>query len=321
MSMRVPRSLAIVAAAIAAATLSSALYQEVAAGLDRRRFPAPGRMVDVGGCRLHLLEAGEGLPAAVVVPALGDTVLVWTRIQRALAREIRVCVYDRAGIGWSDSPPRGRRTPDGLADELHALLTAAGIPLPCIVVAHSFGGIVARHLATRYPGAVAGLVLIESSHESQAVRHGVDGWPYGRAAYCRRVLRRQLSPLGLRRLAAARTAVDQLGADVAREVEPENVAAQRAILLSTRQRRNFVRETLMLARLSGPPRRLGSLPLTVITAGEPLPGWMPMQRELAALSADSTHIIADGCRHYVHLDDPELVLQAIRDMVRKVGQH
>lgn len=84
------------AAAVAVSSLASAAYQEAAAALDRRRFPPPGRLVDIGGRRLHLREAGDGSPAVVIVPALGDNVLLWTRIQRELAAEMRVCVYDRA---------------------------------------------------------------------------------------------------------------------------------------------------------------------------------------------------------------------------------
>ena len=184
-----PRAAVIAAGAISAAVLSSVAYQEVAAARDRRRFPAPGRLVDIGGRRLHLLDAGEGSPAVVVVPALGEGGLTWIRIQRELAAELRVVLYDRAGTGWSDPPPRGRRTFGDVAAELRSLLEYAGIVPPYVLVAHSLGGLIARRFAVRYPGTVAGLVLVDSSHEGQASRHGIDGWPYGRAQYYRRALR------------------------------------------------------------------------------------------------------------------------------------
>ena len=95
-----PRATVIAAAAIAAAALAAVAHQEAGAARDRRRFPAPGRLVDVGGCRLHLVEAGKGTPAVVVVTALGDSVLLWMRIQRELAAEMRVILYDRAGVGF-----------------------------------------------------------------------------------------------------------------------------------------------------------------------------------------------------------------------------
>lgn len=246
--------------------------------------------------------------------------LTWTRIQRSLAAEILACVSDRSGIGWSDLPPPGRRTPQALADELHALLAAAAIPVPAVVVGHSLGGIIARQLAVRHPGDVAGLVLVDSSHEDQVSRHGVDGWPGGRAMYLRRVLSCGARPLGLRRLAAECGLDRDLGADVAREVEPAGAAAQRAEMLSSRHRRVFMRETVLIVRLSGTPPQLGSLPMTVITAGKPLPGWLPMQAELAALSSRSRHVTAEGSGHYMQLDDPDMVVREIRDMVRTVAR-
>jgi pimeloyl-ACP methyl ester carboxylesterase len=309
----------IAAAAISTAVLSSVAYQEAAAARDRCRFPAPGRLVDIGGRRLHLLEAGDGSPAVVVVPALSEGGLTWVRIQRELAAEMRVVLYDRAGTGWSDPPPRGQRTFSDAAAELRALLQSSGIGPPYVLVAHSLGGVIARRFAARYPGTVAGMVLVDSSHEGQASRHGIDGWPYGRANYYRRALRWQARPLGLRRLAAEAGLARELDADAAREVLPEHAAAYRAVMLSTRLRHTVIRETLRMARLYTAPPPLGSIPLTVITAGKPLPGWLPMQQELAALSADSIHITAEGSGHYVHLDDPELVRNAIRDMGRRVA--
>lgn len=307
------------AAAITAAGLASSAFQEAAAARDRRRFQPPGRLVGIGGRRMHLLEAGQGNPAVVVVPALADGVLSWIRLQRALAGELRVVLYDRAGIGWSDPPPR-RHTLDDVAADLRDLLDAAQIEPPYVLVAHSLGGIIARRLAARWPDLVAGMVLIDSSHESQASRQGADGWPYDRAAYRRRALRWQLRPLGLYRLGAAAGLARELDADMAMSALPEHAAALRAMTISTRLRRVIVREILMMAALTGPPPQLGSLPLTVITAGgQELPDWRLMQDELAALSASSCHVVAEGSGHYVHLDQPELVIETIRDLVRQVA--
>jgi pimeloyl-ACP methyl ester carboxylesterase len=283
--LRRPRAALIVAAAFSTAVLSSVVYQEAAAARDRCRFPAPGRLVDIGGRRLHLLEAGDGSPAVVVVPAMSEGGLTWVRIQRELAAEMRVVLYDRAGTGWSDAPARGRRTFDDAAAELRALLDSSGIAPPYVLVSHSLGGVIARRFAALYPGTVAGMVLVDSSHEGQASRHGIDGWPNGRASYYRRALRWRARPLGLRRLAAAAGLTRQLDADAAREVLPGHAGAYRAVMLSTRLRRTVIRETLMMARLSAAPSPLASTPLTVITAGQALPGWLPMQQELAALSS------------------------------------
>jgi pimeloyl-ACP methyl ester carboxylesterase len=251
---------------------------------------------------------------------MAENVLMWIRIQRELAGEMRVCLYDRAGIGWSDLPPRGPRTFGDMAAELHDLLSIAGIPGPYVLVGHSAGGIVARQFAVRYPGAVSGIALIDSSHEDQVRRRGVDGWPYGQRELLIRAAKRQARILGMRRLAAALGLARKLDADIAREVPAEFAAAARAIALSTRQRRIQVRETLMLARSSGQPPTLGSLPLTVVTAGRQAPGWARMQEELASLSTRATHLTAENAGHYVHLDDPELIVRVIRDLVHRTSR-
>jgi pimeloyl-ACP methyl ester carboxylesterase len=314
--------LAAVAAVAGVVGLTSASYQQFADRRDRRRFPPPGRLVEIGGGRrLHLLAKGAGPPNVVVVPALGDCVLPWAGIQRELASEMRVCLYDRAGTGWSDPPRRGTRTFDDMAAELHDLLRAAGIAPPYVLVGHSIGGIVVRRFAACYPAAVAGLALIDSSQEDQASRHGVAGYPLGPAVNLRLALKWQARVLGVRRLIAGLGLAHELDAEVASEVPAEFAGEGRAIYLSSRYRRVVVRELLMLARPAGRPPVLGSLPLTVVTAGRRVPGWMEMQEELASLSSDSSHVVADGAGHLVQTDDPEFVVQVIRDLARRAMKY
>ena len=157
-----------IAATAAIAGLASATYQAVSEARDRRRYPPPGRMVDIGGRRLHLVTAGEGSPAVVIIPALADSVLLWMRVLEGVAAETHACVSDRAGVGWSDPPPHWRRTPDLMAADLHALLSAAErpaalcpgrpfnrrhrrAPLPCAVSRHG-GGDPADRLEPRGSG-------------------------------------------------------------------------------------------------------------------------------------------------------------------------
>lgn len=291
----------------------------IAEAADRRRFPPPGRLVDIGGGRrLHLVTAGEGSPAVVIIPALADNVLQWLPVIEEIASDTRACVYDRAGIGWSDPASHWRRTADIMAADLHALLIAAGIRPPYRLVGHSFGGVVARRFNLRYPGVVDSMVLVESSHEDQGRRLAAADWRKGPALLLAVAARRQVWILGVRRLAASLGLMRRLDTMIAREAPSEYAAADRSILLSTRQRRVSVCELLMAARMREEPPRLGSLPLTVLTRA-PRPGiepavWAQLQDELAALSSRSEHLYAQTGGHYSQFDEPELVIKAIRDL-------
>ena len=307
------------AMAVAAAGLVSAAYQQAADAADRRRFPPPGRLADVGGRRIHLLARGEGTPAVVIVPALASNVLEWVRVQRAAATKTTVCVYDRAGVGWSAPPPLGTLTLDGMADDLHTALAATGIDPPYIIAGQSLGGIVARRFQDRYPADVTGMLLVDSSHEDQSRRFG---WWTGTGAHLWHAAQRQSRVLGARRLAGSAgrlSAVDW--ASLTRETIPEYAGAARAITLSSKQRQIVVRETILAAQLRGRPQDLGALPLTVISSAnrwwDRWPTWSTMQDELAALSSDSVHMTAVNAGHNVHLDEPLLVVQAIRDLVER----
>lgn len=209
-----------------------------------------------------------------------------------------------------------------MAADLHALLHAAGIPPPYVAAGHSIGGIIARRFYARAPDKVAGILLIDSSHEDQARRFDAASWQKGTVAYLRVMARRQARVLGARRLASSLGLLPDLDADVAREAPPEYAAAARALLLSTQFRRSCVREMLMMVRLREAPQPLGSVPLDVLTAlkrldQSRLQAWLEMQDELAALSSGSRHVTAEDVGHYMHLDDPALVTQAIRDLVRR----
>jgi pimeloyl-ACP methyl ester carboxylesterase len=307
------------AAVAAAAGVASLAYQTIAEARDRRRFPPPGRLVDVGGRRLHMMTAGEGSPAVVIIPALGEPVLGWWHVLQGAAAEAQACVYSRAEIGWSDPPPHWQRTPELMAADLYALLCAAGITPPYVLVGHSMGGVVARCFYAQHPGLVAGMLLVDSSHEQQAERFAALGWWRGRVLYFRVAMQRQARVLGILRLVASAGLVRGPGAEIAREAPPEYARAYRAILLSSRERRVAVREWLMMAFMKGAPPGLDSIPLTVLTRAASTrwdwPVWAQMQHELAALSSDSEHIRAQEAGHYIHLDEPELVIQAIRDLV------
>jgi pimeloyl-ACP methyl ester carboxylesterase len=302
------------AAALGAVGLASAGYQAAAEAVDRRRYPPPGRMVDVGGRSLHLIEMGAGSPAVVIVQALGTNALDFLGFYRSLASEAHVFVYDRAGLGWSESPRLGRRTHDVMARELRDLLAAAGISPPYVLVGHSLGGIIARRFGARYPADVAGLVLIDSSHEDQVRRLRAEGWwSHPPVSTVRHALKRgtRLLFLGLYR---------QLSREDVSDVPPEYADAARAVGLTARARYTDLRELLLTLRPHGGPPDLGALPLTVLTAADRDATWNAMQAELATISTESTHIVADHGGHFLQRDNPELVRAAIKGMLARIRE-
>lgn len=152
--------LLLVFGSLAAVFAAGLLYQSFGSYRDRQRVPPPGRLIDVGRRRLHLYELGSGSPAVVLEAGIAGTSLGWALVQPEIAKFTRVCSYDRAGLGWSDT----RTSPPSIADaigDLHALLSHANIPPPYILVGHSFGGLLVRAYAHRMPEEVAGLVLLD----------------------------------------------------------------------------------------------------------------------------------------------------------------
>ncbi|MBI1790320.1 MAG: alpha/beta fold hydrolase, partial [Acidobacteria bacterium] len=147
------------ALSLIAILLAGVVYQAVGTALDKRRYPPPGRIVE----GMHLRVEGAGDPTVVLEAGIAATSLSWSRVQPEVAKFARVLSYDRAGLGWS-GPASGPRTVDRLVAELRQLLAGAGLPGPYVLVGHSFGGLVARAFAARYPDEVAGLVLVDPVH-------------------------------------------------------------------------------------------------------------------------------------------------------------
>lgn len=282
----------------------------------------PGRLIDVGGHAMHIIVAGTGTPAVVIIPGLGESSAGWQPIQHGLASDTTVCTYDRPGLGWSDPAP-GRPTAAGMAHDLRMLLTGAGIPPPFVLVGHSLGGLVARMFISLYPGEVAALALIDSSHPQQSWRLPktfLEDYLGGKLAT---VALSYAQPIALR----VRTGVLPCGEPTGERAVSGFFHGRRAGAKELFAFAGICRDTAMAAK------HLGDLPLAVITASERdpslqagrraqrararfYPAWAELQAELADLSASSTHAVAANAGHHVHCDDPGLVIQVVADLVR-----
>lgn len=190
-----------IAAILLIAAAAGMLYETWGTRKDARVYPPPGRMVDLGTHRLHVLEKGSGPYTVLLEAGLMSTVLSWSGLQEELSKSHRVVSYDRAGLGWSDLGPMPR-TADRIVEELHLMLERAGIPAPYVLVGHSFGGLTMPLFATRYPQETLGVVLVDgvapaewnppSEHDRKLTRVG--------AKVCRRAA--ILSRLGVIRFVA-----------------------------------------------------------------------------------------------------------------------
>ena len=295
---------------LAVAALGTA-YESWAESADRRNLPPSGRLVDVGGRRLHLDCTGAGSPTVVLLPGFGGFSSTWAWIAPAIADDTRVCAYDRAGRAWSEGDDSEQ---DGiaLAADLHALLASAQVPAPYVLAGHSFGGLAAMTFAERYPRDVAGMVLLDAT--SPHMFTGIATYPRFYEGY-RRVtaLFPSLARLGVGRV-AYRSAFDAM---------PPRVREAGVAFSSTarfaRSERDEWAEAPALMRQAGALRTLGDRPLIVLTAGRDMQeGWIPLQDSLAALSTNSVHRMLPDAVHDALVSDKAIAAQSAQAILEVV---
>jgi pimeloyl-ACP methyl ester carboxylesterase len=164
MNARFRHVLATTAIILIVILLAGATYQGVATALERRKYPHPGSLIDVGGHQLHIYCTGEGSPAVILEASASGMSAAWGLVQPQVAERTQVCSYDRAGLGWSEAGDRPY-DPGRVPDELHALLRAAGVSPPYVLSGHSLGASFMRVFASRYAGEIAALVEIDPAVE------------------------------------------------------------------------------------------------------------------------------------------------------------
>jgi pimeloyl-ACP methyl ester carboxylesterase len=309
---------------------------------------APGRLIDLGGWRMHLNCTGEvraGRPTVILEAGSSDFSIDWVFVQPEVAKFARVCSYDRSGSGWSDLGPYPH-TLKQIVFELHLLLQKAGESAPLVYVGHSYGGRLARIYASTYPGDVRGIVFVDAGHEDSLLflnGRMMREWELatGKPVPAPRgsdPLRIEQLPASLRQqfeTAAARNAGGPIG-------PPHNKLPpdlQRARVWAMAQPKWFASnnspftgdEILALKQARAATRYpLGDMPLIALTRGIPIDpsGERGVEREqerlrlkadLAALSRNGKEVTASATTgHHIHIDEPQLVIQAIREVVTTI---
>lgn len=295
---------------------SGFLYENISEARDRRFHPMPGDRIDVGGYKLHINCTGQGTPSVILESGLGDSFVSWSKVQPQVATFTRVCSYDRAGTGYSDSSPRPR-TSSVMAEELHTLLQNGHIAPPYLLVGHAMGGFNVRLFAYHYPAEVTGIVLLDSAHPEQEKRLPQEMNDLEKSWMREQEFLTYSMPLGIPRLMGlCGTDARARAADCNYHSYSESLAASKAFSISAAQASTAV--------------SLGDIPLEVLSHDPDRPAdaytpdylvkpvnavWQQMQQELAHLSSRSSQMIAKNSGLYIQVQRSDLVIEAIRTIM------
>jgi pimeloyl-ACP methyl ester carboxylesterase len=323
--------------------LAGWLYQRFGTARDQQRYPAPGALVDVGSHRLHCLVIGEGNPTVIFESGLMSTVLSWRDLQPEIAKTTRTVSYDRAGLGWSDPGPETRDAGQ-IVNELRILLDRVRILPPYVLVGHSFGGLTTRLFAARYPEEVCGLVLIDpvvpgewnpgSERNQKSIRVGS------------RILRRAaaMSRWGVLRFLAflMRAGAGALAEPLVRAISrgaPKGDGTTKSPLfwnlpeaergmahvfwVQEKFAKTIASQLQCLPGGCAQVAAAGSLEgisITVISAANTPAERRAEQIGTARLSSRGKHLVATRSGHWVMVDEPELVIQAIKEAIERARE-
>lgn len=284
--------------------------------------------MDVGGRRLHLTVAGQGQPVVILEAGIAASSLSWALVTKQAAEFATVVTYDRAGFGWSDPAPHHCTALDAARD-LALLLDKAGIPAPVVLVGHSFGGLIVRVFEQHYPDRVAGLVLVDpvsrtewreaGEQRKRVLARGVmlsrRGAFLARLGVVRLALDLLMSgsrtiPKLLARVSAGRGAgvTERLTGEV-RKMPPElwpAVAAHWSEARCFHAMANSLENLPVSVRQIDEKRSLGNLPIVVLSAAA-----TAEHEHDAGLSTRGEHRIVPGSGHWMQLDAPGAIVDAI----------
>jgi len=329
--------LLIVLAIGAVLILAGAVYQAVGTAADLDRYPPPGRLIDIGGFRLHLVESGGDGPPVILESGISATCLNWTQVRSEVSTFARTYAYDRAWLGWSD-PSEQPRTTSIIIRELRTLLGSAHVPAPCVLVGHSFGALLVRVYAAAYPEQVAGLILVDplSPHEwiditpaqVRMLRLGVKLARRGALLARLGVVRLALTLLttGSRRIpqwiakvssGRGESVISRLVGEVSK-MPPETWPMVRAHWCQTKSFQGLGDYLECLPASAAEANSITEprgIPIIVLSAANSTPEQRRERDELVRRSPRGRHIIAAKSGHWIQLDEPALVVEAIREML------
>jgi len=309
---------------------AGAVFQFSMTQWESHRYPPPGKLVDIGGLRLHINCTGAGSPTVVMEAGPNDSSIIWQLVQPQISTFTRVCSYDRAGFGWSDAPNEPRSSLN-IANELERLLTRAAVPGSYVLVGHDFGTLDLRVFTSRHRQQVAGMVFVDSVHPDIHNRPPFNIAAQSTLASFYYRLMPWTVPFGLPRILGwcrENFTFPNQPKEWA-ELVPE-ATAQYCRLQSWRTEQAQVTDEngSSFYANAGP---LGDMPLIVLSHDPEVNdfggffspadlikaerAWTEMQDELRALSTRSQRIVAKGSNHWVQIYRPDLVAAEVQEIV------
>jgi len=285
-----------------------------------REYPPPGRLIDIGGRKLHLYCAGTGSPTVILVAGGSAFSIDWALVQPKVAQDTRVCSYDRAGLAWSDPGPADETVEQTISD-LHILVKRSGEKGPCVLVGASVGGIYIQAYQRAFPKEVAGLVFSNASNRIGRLVNGKPGliWELTEDQI------RSTFPLAASTKGPAPTSeddpFDRLPPDLRsvrlwldyklwQKWEPTKETADSTLSWRAEFRKEFAETD------ASKDYALGALPVVVLSSGPPAPESKRHSHDGAAprldfLSSNTLHVTAAGSGHEIHLYQPDLVAKTL----------
>lgn len=309
--------------------------------IDGAVYTQPQRMVEVEpGRRLNLYCAGTGSPTVVFESGLGVPISNWGFVQPVISQKTRTCAYDRAGLGFSDAATRASDSKN-IVDDLHRLLVAAAIQPPYVLVGHSYGGLTVRLYAHTYPSDVVGMVLVDPTVEDQLAS-------YRALDPQKRTAEQWHADTVEPNLREGRECVAMAPAGFVPGSEPfkkciSDPFLQYSEAVNASNQKQEMQQSVQQAGLSeneqvfgasadqvrAARRPYGNLPLVVLTSGPRPPPqnpltleaqalrearrqlWVALHNDVAKLSSSGEHEVVAGAKHYIQLDKPQAVIDAI----------
>lgn len=328
--------------AIVAALFLQALAQFLCVRRDARKFPAPGVIVNTSRGSMHVCQMGSGNPPLVLEAGIAASSLNWSILQPQLAEFAATYSYDRPGFGWS-APSTRECTLQEMSDDLHAVVTALKITTPYVLVGHSFGALILSVYAQRFPEELAGIILVDPLTPEEWIKpHRAQRWQLWRGVwfsragaalggigvvrFCLWLLLQQRGNSGVpkRVLGLFGGKASETGLRIVGELAklpPETVrmirerwSHGRFFLTMSRYIQRLPKNAAEASRFQIPAH----IPVTVISGAHQPPVLLAEHQAIATHSLCGKHLIAEKGAHWVHLDQPELIVEALCDIAEKL---